>query len=109
MSFEVVKCAGDTKLLRLIKSREGNKELQKKINKLDEWATWWQMKFSVDICKLIYFGEEFLIYLYTLLGSKLIVSKGKDLDIIFDSSIKTSSQCAAAVKKIRIHKEWDGK
>lgn len=36
MSIEVIKFTGDTKLFRLTKSREGNKKLQKKINKLGE-------------------------------------------------------------------------
>lgn len=39
MSIEVIKFAGDTKLFRLIKSRVGNKKLEKKINKLGERST----------------------------------------------------------------------
>lgn len=53
MSIEVIKFAGDTELFRLIKSGEGNKKLQKKINKLGEWSVWWQIKFQVDIYKLM--------------------------------------------------------
>lgn len=98
MSIEVIKFTGDTKLFRLTKSREGNKKLQKKINKLGEWSTWWQIKFSVDICKLMYFTRIFFIYFYTLVSSKLIVWKGKDLDSIVKSAIKSSAWHAAIVE-----------
>lgn len=49
------------------------------------------MKLNVDKCKLMCFGRHNMTYSYTVLHFKLTVTtQGKDLEVIVDSSMKTS-------------------
>ncbi|CAM4368574.1 unnamed protein product [Caretta caretta] len=96
VNSEVAKFADDTKLLKIVKT----KELQKDLTKLSDWATKWQMKFNVDKCKIMHFGKNNPKYTYNMMGANLATTnQEKDLGVIMDSSLKTSTQCAAAVKK----------
>ncbi|CAM5136177.1 unnamed protein product [Eretmochelys imbricata] len=100
VNSKVAKFADDTKLLKIVKSQADCEELQKDLSDLGDWATKWQMKFSVDKCKVTHIGKHNLNYTYKMMGSKLAVTtQERDLGIIVDSSLKTSTQCAAAVKK----------
>ncbi|CAM4508925.1 unnamed protein product [Caretta caretta] len=95
VSSEVAKFADGTKLLKTVKSKADCKELQRDLRKLGDWATKWQMKFNV-----MYIGKHNLNYTYKTKGSKLAVTtQERDSGIIVDISLKTSAQCAAAVKK----------
>ncbi|CAM4640541.1 unnamed protein product [Lepidochelys kempii] len=104
VNSEVAKFADDTKLLKIVKYQSDCEELQKDLTKLGDWATKWRMKFNVDKCKAMHIGKHNPNYTYKMIGSKLAVTlQERDLGIIVDSSLKTSTQCAAAVKKaIRI-------
>ncbi|CAM5152026.1 unnamed protein product [Natator depressus] len=100
VNSEVAKFADDTKLLKIVKSQADCKELQKYLSELCDWATKWQMKFSVDKWKVMHIGKHNPNYTYKMMGSKLVVTTQKrDLGVIVDSSLKTSTQCAVAVKK----------
>lgn len=58
------------------------------------------MKFSADKYKVMHIGKNNLIYLYTLLGSKLTAAmQEKGLDVIMDKSVKTSPLCNNGKKK----------
>ncbi|CAM5134922.1 unnamed protein product [Natator depressus] len=101
VNSEVAKFADDTKLLKIVKSQADCEELQKNLTKLGDWATKWQMKFNVDKFKVMHIGKRNPNYTYTVMGSKLAVTtQERDLGVIVDSSLKSSTQCAAAVKKV---------
>ncbi|CAM5165119.1 unnamed protein product [Natator depressus] len=101
---EVAKFADDTNLLKIVKTKADCEELQKDLTKLSDWATKWQMKFNVDKCKVMHIGKNNLHYTYNMMGANLATTnQEKDLGVIVDSSLKTSTQCAAAVKKSK----WD--
>ncbi|CAM4607019.1 unnamed protein product [Lepidochelys olivacea] len=96
VNSEVAKFADDTKLLKIVKTKADCEEL----TKLSEWATKWQMKFNVDKCKVMHIGKNNPNYKYNMMGANLATTnQEKDLGIIMDSSVKTSTQCAEAVKK----------
>lgn len=62
---------------------------------------------NFDKCKILHMGETNWNYSCTIWGMS---AKEKNMGIIVVSSMKTSGQCTAVVKKankIRIHKEWD--
>ncbi|CAM5079620.1 unnamed protein product [Natator depressus] len=101
VNSEVATFADDTKLLKIVKSQVDCQELQKDLTKLGDWATKWQMKFNVDKCKVMHIGKRNPNCTYTMMGSKLAVTtQERDLGVIVDSSLKSSTQCAAAVKKV---------
>ncbi|CAM4712428.1 unnamed protein product [Lepidochelys kempii] len=97
---EVAKFADDTKLLKIVKSQADCEELQKILTKLGDWATKWQMKFNVDKCKVMHIRKHHPNYTYKIMWSKLAVTtQERDLGVTVDSSLRTSTQCAATVKK----------
>ncbi|CAM4577882.1 unnamed protein product [Lepidochelys olivacea] len=101
VNSEVAKFADETELLKIVKTQADCEELQKDLSKLSDWATKWQMKFNVDKCKVMHIGKHNPNYTYKMMGSKLAVTTQKrDLGITVDSSLKTSTQCAAEVKKV---------
>ncbi|CAM5124383.1 unnamed protein product, partial [Natator depressus] len=100
VNSEVAKFADDTKLLKIVKTKADCEELQKDLTKLGHWATKWQMKFNVDKCKVMHIGKNNPNYTYNMMRANLATpNQEKDLGVIVDSSLKTSTQCAAAVKK----------
>uniref|UniRef100_K7F105 Reverse transcriptase domain-containing protein n=1 Tax=Pelodiscus sinensis TaxID=13735 RepID=K7F105_PELSI len=100
VSSEVVKFADDTKLFRIVKTEADCEGLQEDLTKLSEWATKWQMKFNVDKCKVMHIGKNNPNYTYSMMGANLaMTNQERDLGVIVDSSLKTSTQRAAAVKK----------
>ncbi|CAM4581149.1 unnamed protein product [Lepidochelys kempii] len=98
---EVAKFADDIKLLKTVKSQADCEEFQGDLTKLGVWATKWQMKFNVDKCKVMHIGKHHPNYIYKLMGSKLAVTtQERDLGVIVESSLETSTQWAAAAKKV---------
>lgn len=68
-------------------------------NKLYNWARQRQIQFNRNKCNVMNIGKNFN-HSYTLMSSELVViSQGDDVGITMDSSMKTSAQCAVAVKK----------
>ncbi|CAM4644795.1 unnamed protein product [Lepidochelys kempii] len=100
VNSEVAKFADDTKLLKIVETKADCEELQKDLTKLSDSATKWQMKFNVDKGKVMHIGKNNPNYTYNVMGANLATTnQEKDLAVIVDSSLKTSTQCAAAVKK----------
>lgn len=74
-------------------------EFQKALSKLDNWTPQWQIKFTIDKCKVMRIGRNNLNYLFTLMNFELAVtSQEGHLGIITNSSMK-AQYAAAAVKK----------
>ncbi|CAM5106410.1 unnamed protein product [Eretmochelys imbricata] len=100
INSEVAKFADDTKLFKIVKTKADCEELQKALTKLTDWATKWQMKLNVDKCKVMHTGKNNPNDTYSTMGANLATTnQEKDLGVIVGSSLKTSTQCAAAVKK----------
>ncbi|CAM5097662.1 unnamed protein product [Natator depressus] len=100
VNSEVAKFADDTKLLKIVKTKADCEELQKDLTKLSDWATKCQMKFNADKCKVMHIGKNNPNYTYNMMGANVATTnQEKDLGVIVESSLKTSTQCAAAVKK----------
>ncbi|CAM5138679.1 unnamed protein product [Natator depressus] len=100
VNSEVANFAGDTKLLKIVKTKADCEELQKDLAKVSVWATKWQMKLNVDKCKVTHIGKNNPNYTYNMMEANLATTnQEKDLGVIVDSSLKTSTQCAATVKK----------
>ena len=58
------------------------------------------MKFNVDKCKVMHFGSRNNTYDFSMDNSVIqVVSEEKDLEVIVNKSLKSSHQCASAVKK----------
>ncbi|CAM4645910.1 unnamed protein product [Lepidochelys kempii] len=100
VNSEVAKFADDPKLLKIVKTKADCEELRKDLTKLSDGATKWQMKFNADKCKVMHIGKNNPSYAYNMMGANLATTnQEKDLGVIVDSSLKTSTQCAVAVKK----------
>ncbi|CAM5140560.1 unnamed protein product [Eretmochelys imbricata] len=100
VNSEAAKFADDTKLLKIVKTKADCEELQKDLIKLSDWETKWQLKFNVDKWKVMHIGKNNLNYTYNMMGANLAATnQEKDLGVIMDSSLKTSTHCAATVKK----------
>ena len=58
------------------------------------------MRFNIDKCRVMHVGAKNPNYVYKLMGSELsATNQERDLGVLVDSSMKMSTQCAAAVKK----------
>ncbi|CAM4557507.1 unnamed protein product [Lepidochelys olivacea] len=100
VNSKAAKFADDTKLLKIVRTKTDCEELQKDLTKLSDWATKWQMKFNVDKCKVMHIGKNNPNYTYNMMEVNLATTnQEKDPGVSVDSSLKTSTQCAAAVKK----------
>ena len=96
----MAKFADDTKLFRVVKTREDCEALQRDLSKMGEWASTWQMGFNVAKCKVMHIGAKNPNYKYTLMGSELAeTDQERDLGVVVDNSMKMSRQCVTAIKK----------
>ena len=91
------KFADDTKIARLIRSREDAERFQQVINNLCEWAEKWEMSFNVAKCKILHFGRKNPQYEYTMQGKKIeVATEEKDLGVWVNTTLKPTRQCEAA-------------
>ena len=49
--------ADDTKCGRIIRDEQDRASMQDDINRLMQWAEWWQMDFNRKKCKIMHFGS----------------------------------------------------
>ena len=74
--------------------------MQKDIDQLQTWAGKWQMRYNVGKCGVMYTGCFNPTHTYTMGNTPLKETEvEKDLGIWIHKSLKTTTQCAAAVKK----------
>ena len=60
----VLTFSDDTKLP--VNNQVDSIHLQKDLDTVVEWASWWQMQFNVKKCKVVHFGKENLSFTYTV-------------------------------------------
>lgn len=96
----ILKFADDSKVIKRICSDADTNYLQDIINKLCQWANTWQMRFNVEKCKILHFGNKNPMHNYTMNDVPIqAISSEKDLGIIIQDTAKPSQQCAKAVQK----------
>ena len=53
ISSDISKFADDSKIGRISKSESDVKDLQRNLDRLNEWVIMWQMDFNIDKCKVM--------------------------------------------------------
>ena len=101
----VFKFADDTKCGRIIRDEQDRVSMQDDINRLMQWAEWWQMDFNRKKCKIMHFGSTNPGFSYHMGGYAPAgvvveeVQEEKDLGVIISRTLKPGAQCAKAAKK----------
>ena len=85
--------ADDSKIYKTIKSHQDALELQNDLDCLMSWSDRWQLRFSVNKCKVLHMGLTNMQHRYTMrYGNDKValseVESEKDLGIMFDSEMK---------------------
>ena len=100
ISSNICKFADDTKIGRTINGPEDSQALQNDLNKLYEWSEKWQMKFSVEKCKMIKMGTVIDNTVYKLNNLDIGSSKcERDLGVLVSNNLKPREQCIAVRNK----------
>ena len=100
ISGEMLKFAGNSKVICLTEKEETGATLQADLDKLLDWSNKWQMQFNVEKCKVMHFGYNNPCREYIMGGAKLTVTKSeKDLGVVIDSTLKTAVHMANCVWK----------
>ena len=97
--------ADDTKLYTQIRDEEDVSKLQRDLDRLQEWARNWQLKFNPDKCKVLHLGrtnQQKSYYMSTNTGVSLELQPTeleKDLGVWIDPSLTFSSHCETQAGK----------
>src|SRR5215469_10482437 len=84
---------------REISSTNDCQTLQEDLDKLIGWSEEFKMLFNVDKCSVLHVGRQNDKHVYSMGSSSLkSTTLEKDLGVLFDNSIKFSSQPAVAVR-----------
>ena len=93
----IQKFADDTKMAKIIKSKEDAERFQEDINNLCKWAKDWAMEFNEEKCKIMHIGRNNPRYKYSMNGVELSVTEEeRDLGVWTDSTLKPHLQCMKA-------------
>ena len=92
--------ADDTKIFRVIANEEDRGELQKDLDRLDEWSKDWLLEFHPQKCKFMTIGKDDLNIKYMLKDQKLQkVKEEKDIGVIIDDQLDFESHISEEINK----------
>ena len=66
VNSSMIQFADDTKLWKVIRNEEDRKELQKDLDKLDDWSYNWLLKFNPKKSKVLHLGSKNMKYQYVM-------------------------------------------
>ncbi|XP_072107366.1 uncharacterized protein [Mobula birostris] len=99
----VAKFADDTKIGGGAGSAEETESLQRDLDRLEEWAEKWQMKYNVGKCMVMHFGRKNKRADYYLNGERIQSSEmQRDLGVLVQDSLKVNLQVESVVKKANV-------
>ena len=97
VNSDISKFADDTKIGRLINSRNDTEILQIDLDKMQEWTIKWQMNFNTSKCSILHVGRNNAASDYTLNGVRLSkLDSAKDLGVIVSHDLRPREQCISA-------------
>jgi len=89
--------ADDTKVYAVVDNEIDGQRLQNDLDALGEWAVKWQMKFNLEKCKVVHYGNDSIA---CMCGQQLEeVTSKKDLGVVFSKDLKVRIQCEKAYNK----------
>ena len=96
--------ADDTKLYASVKNTEDSRSLQNDINRLEEWAKIWQIRFNATKCKVMHLGRENIHFQYhmTYYSEQITLeetSVEKDLGVYVDKDLNINYHIQQGIAK----------
>ena len=92
VNSKILKFADNTKIVGVVSSPEGVKQLRQDLVNLYRWSNDWLMLFNTDKCKVMKIK-------YELEGRELeSILEEKDLGVLITKDLKVSAQCSRAAK-----------
>ena len=97
--------ADDTKLYRTVTTDLDCLSLQQDIDKLEEWASKWQLKFHTKKCKTMRIGDKYPKYNYTMIAEDGTIVQleetvvEKDLGVVVDNKLTFSHHINSIVAR----------
>ena len=96
--------ANDTKLYAHIKNPQDGEILQYDLNSLSDWAERWQLKFNVSKCGVMHYESQDAPNTYDMRDDTSrtnleVREEEKDLDVVFDPTLKFINHVGAVAKK----------
>ena len=99
MSSKILKFADDTKIVGVVSSTEGVKQLMQDVVDLYRWPNDWLILFNTDKCKVMNLGNTNPCVKYELGGRELeSILEEKYLSVLITKDLKVSAQCSRAAK-----------
>jgi hypothetical protein len=98
--------ADDTKMSKIFDSSEECISVQNDLDKVQEWASTWQLRFHPLKCKTMHIGKNPGDHIYTMQDSKNriqldTIEEEKDLGVHIDSGLTFDRHVAAVVSKAK--------
>ena len=92
--------ADDTKIYRCVQTPNEGAELQKDLDRLEEWSKDWMLYFNVEKCKVMHFGVGNQHLQYTMNGNVLVTTDAeKDLGVNIRANLKVEDHVKEITKK----------
>lgn len=97
--------ADDCKLYRTVSSEQDQKELQEDINRLCQWSKDWLLRFNIQKCKVVSYGNNLEKHEYSMKDNINTThtlktdDEERDLGILFKSNLKFDEHISSLVNK----------
>ncbi len=103
LTCKISKFADDTKIGSKVITTLDKELLQRNLDKLSHWARDWQIKFNVEMCRVMHISINNDNVEYLMNGVELSVTNTKkDLGVMISNDLKPSNQCSKVVKTANI-------